>query len=94
VPAVLIGAFFSSRAPDRYVRPAITFVIFASGLKYAGVGTTTLGWILCAVLLAAGTAWLGYARPWRNGTPALATVDAGSAGAKKTPGPVPGQHLP
>jgi uncharacterized membrane protein YfcA len=69
VPAVLIGSFFSSRAPDRYIRPAITFVIFASGLKYIGVGTTTLGWILCGVLLAAGIAWLGYAQPWRNGTP-------------------------
>ena len=68
VPAVLVGSFFSSRAPDRFVRPAITFVIFASGLKYVGLGTTALGWVLCAVLLAAGTAWLAYARPWRNGT--------------------------
>src|ERR1035437_8376231 len=68
VPAVFIGAFFSSRAPDRFFPPAITFVIFASGLKYVGLGTTTLGWVLCAVLLAAGAAWLAYARPWRNGT--------------------------
>src|SRR5207248_5868028 len=29
VPAVLVGSFLSSRAPDRYVRPVITFVIFA-----------------------------------------------------------------
>src|SRR5207342_2838599 len=34
VPAVLIGSLFSSTAPDRYVRPVITFVITASGLKY------------------------------------------------------------
>ena len=54
VPAVLIGSFLSSRAPDRYIRPIITFVIFASGLKYVGVGTTTLGWILCIVLLGGG----------------------------------------
>jgi uncharacterized protein len=53
VPAVLIGSLLSSRAPDRYIRPVITFVIFASGLKYAGVGTTALGWTLGAVLLAA-----------------------------------------
>jgi uncharacterized membrane protein YfcA len=66
VPAVLIGSLLSSRVPDRYVRPAIAFVIFASGLKYAGVGTTALGWILCALLLAAGTLWLVYARPWSN----------------------------
>jgi len=49
---------------DRVVRPVITFVILASGLKYVGVGTYALGWILCAVLLAAGIAWLAYARPW------------------------------
>jgi len=58
VPAVLIGAMLSSRAPDRFIRPVITFVIFASGLKYVGVGTTTLGWILCAVLLGYGAYWL------------------------------------
>jgi uncharacterized membrane protein YfcA len=93
VPAVLVGAFFSSRAPDRYVRPVITFVIFASGLKYIGVGTTTLGWILCAVLLAVGGGWLAYARPWRNGAPVLAATDGG-AGRAKAPGPDPEQHLP
>src|SRR5579859_4571349 len=39
VPAVLVGSLLSSRVPDRYLRPAITFVIIASGLKYVGVGT-------------------------------------------------------
>ena len=68
VPAVLIGSFLSSRAPDRYVRPVITFVIFASGLKYVGVGTYALGWILCAVLFGVGAAWLVYARPWAADT--------------------------
>jgi uncharacterized protein len=64
VPAVLIGALLSSSVPDRYVRPAIAFAIFASGLKYVGVAATTLGWILCATLLAGGVAWLWLARPW------------------------------
>jgi hypothetical protein len=41
-------------------------VIFASGLKYVGVGTTALGWILCGVLLAAASLWLASARPWRR----------------------------
>src|SRR6266576_2286382 len=66
VPAVLIGSFLSSRAPDRYIRPIITFVIFASGLKYIGVGTTALGWTLCAVALGGGCYWLVRARPWAN----------------------------
>ena len=66
VPAVLVGSLLSSRAPDRYIRPAITFVILASGLKYVGVGTTALGWVLCSVLLLAATIWLVYLRPWRK----------------------------
>jgi uncharacterized protein len=69
VPAVLVGSFISSRAPDRVVRPIITFVIFASGLKYVGVSTTALGWTLCLILLAAAVAWLCYVRPWENGGP-------------------------
>ncbi len=76
VPAVLVGSLLSSRAPDRYIRPAITFVIFASGLKYVGVGTTALGWILCVLLLGIGAVWLAYVRPWRK--EALSRVGVGS----------------
>jgi uncharacterized membrane protein YfcA len=72
VPAVYVGSLLSSRMPDRYIRPAIAFVIFASGLKYVGVGTTELGWTLCAVLLAGATWWLVYARPWRSAVAATA----------------------
>jgi len=68
VPAVLVGSFLSSRAPDRIVRPIITFVIFASGLKYIGVSTTTLGWVLCAAVLLVAVSWTVSAPPWRNGT--------------------------
>ncbi len=66
VPAVFAGAMLSSRAPDRYIRPAITIVIFASGLKYVGVGTTALGWVLCAVLLGTAVGYLAYVRPRRS----------------------------
>jgi hypothetical protein len=68
VPAVLVGSMLSSTVPDRYVRPAIAFVIFASGLKYVGLQTTALGWTLCGLLLASGIAWLSVARPWRAWT--------------------------
>ncbi len=74
VPAVLVGSWLSSSVPDRVVRPAIAFVIFASGLKYVGIGTSALGWTLCALLLAAGTWWLLYARPWRAAPAGLAPV--------------------
>jgi uncharacterized membrane protein YfcA len=66
VPAVLVGSLFSSSAPDHYVRPVITFVVAASGLKYVGVGTTTLGWLLCAMLFIGAGIWLAYGRPWRG----------------------------
>ena len=62
VPAVLIGALLSSRAPDRYIRPAITFVIFASGLKYVGVATYPLGWTMGGILAAGGAYGLIRAR--------------------------------
>jgi uncharacterized membrane protein YfcA len=91
VPAVLVGSLISSHAPDRYIRPVITFVIFASGLKYVGVGTTALGWILGVLALGAATFWLAYVRPWRAGvgrgrsqladTHADTSTDAGAAGA-------------
>ncbi len=74
IPAVIMGSFISSRAPDKYIRPAITFVIFASGLKYAGLGTTALGWVLCATLLAVAAIWLAYAKPWRAAPPAHSLV--------------------
>jgi uncharacterized membrane protein YfcA len=75
VPAVLVGSFLSSRAPDRYIRPAITFVIFASGLKYIGVGTTALGWILCTLLLGIAVIWLTYVRPWQKGALSVPPTD-------------------
>jgi uncharacterized protein len=63
VPAVFVGSLVSSSAPDRYIRPIITFVVGASGLKYVGVGTTALGWVLCGALLLAAAIWLIYMRP-------------------------------
>ena len=66
VPAVLVGSLFSSSAPDRYIRPVITFVIFASGLKYVGLDTEALGWVLCATLLGVGGVWLAVKRPWET----------------------------
>jgi uncharacterized membrane protein YfcA len=79
IPAVLVGAYLSSHAPDKYIRPCITFVIFASGLKYAGLSTTALGWTLCATLLAVAVVWVAYARPWQAG------VGSGNDGALAPP---------
>jgi uncharacterized membrane protein YfcA len=92
VPAVLIGSMLSSSVPDRYVRPVIAFVIFASGLKYIGVGTKPLGWILCATLLAAGIAWLVIARPWTSWSRAGGGPDAD--GPQPPAEPIPGEGRP
>ncbi|HXY26739.1 MAG TPA: sulfite exporter TauE/SafE family protein [Acidimicrobiales bacterium] len=76
VPAVLVGSLISSRAPDRFVRPVITLVIFASGLKYVGLGTTALAWTLGVVLLAGAVFWLTYVRPWEGGRGTLPWHDS------------------
>ena len=91
IPAVLVGSFLSSRAPDRVIRPIITFVIFASGLKYVGVGTTALGWILVVVLLGGALTWLAVAQPWRNGSanPTPSTALSNNVGSPDGPSPGP-----
>jgi uncharacterized protein len=81
VPAVLVGSFLSASAPDRYIRPAITFVIFASGLKYVGLSTEALGWSLCATLLLAAAAWALVAKPWRQPAVAAEASEVAEASA-------------
>jgi uncharacterized membrane protein YfcA len=85
VPAVLIGSYFSSHAPDKYIRPVITFVIFASGLKYVGVPTTQLGITVAAVLVFGLTFWLVRARPWNRQAPAPAFQASQADGAARAP---------
>jgi len=75
VPGVLIGSLVSSRAPDRLVRPVITVVILASGLKYVGVGTSALGWSLCGLLLVGAALWL-------LGGPGRRSVEAAGPGTE------------
>ena len=73
VPAVFIGSLLSSSVPDRYIRPVIAFVILASGLKYVGLSTTTLGWTL-SVLVLAGAGFAAYElRSSRQRTPAFSS---------------------
>lgn len=79
VPAVLVGSLFSSRAPDALIRPVIGFAIFASGLKYVGVPTPVLGWILFVVLVGGGGIWLLWSKPWR----AADEAKLGDAGATR-----------
>jgi hypothetical protein len=76
VPAVILGSFLSSRVPDSYLRPAIGFVIFASGLKYIGVDVHTLGWILLSTAVAVAAAWYFKSQPRRRvGLPVPSKAD-------------------
>jgi len=57
IPGVYLGARLSSRARDGVVRPALVFVLLASGLKLLNVPTDTLGWILLAVAVLGLPTW-------------------------------------
>jgi uncharacterized protein len=86
VPAVLIGSFLSSRAPDKFIRPIITFAILASGLKYVGVPTTALGIVLGVIVVGGIALWLLRAQPWR---PQPAPAPAAESGTAAEQEPVP-----
>lgn len=62
VPAVLVGSYLSSRIPDRYVRPAITVVVLASGLEYLGLPVAEVGWAAVALLVTVVASWAWRAR--------------------------------
>ncbi len=62
VPAVIAGSLLSSHVSDRFVRPVIVFVIYLSGLKYAGLSTLALGWTALITLVIAGVAWIALSR--------------------------------
>jgi uncharacterized protein len=86
VPAVLIGSLLSSRAPDKFIRPVIMFVIFASGLKYVGVPTKALGWTLGSILLAAALAVAAVMLTRRRRTAALADDTARQTAVRRDAG--------
>jgi hypothetical protein len=57
IPGVYLGARVSSRAPDGLIRPALVFVLVASGLKLLGVPTGTLGWMLLLMVMVGLPLW-------------------------------------
>ena len=48
IPAVMVGAHFSSRSADRYIRPVLVAVLTISALGLLGV---TNGWLLAAAIV-------------------------------------------
>ncbi|HEY3701583.1 MAG TPA: sulfite exporter TauE/SafE family protein [Acidimicrobiales bacterium] len=84
LPGVYVGARFSSRAPDRLIRPVLAVVLFLSGLKFVGVTTIVLGWTVAAILVVAGLAWWLNLRP---GPLSPAAEEEPPRGAAPTPEP-------
>ena len=52
VPAVMLGAHFSSRGADQYIRPILALILLVSSLGLLGVGN---GWLLAVTALGAFT---------------------------------------
>jgi uncharacterized protein len=50
IPAVMLGAHFSSKGADRYIRPVLVAVLVISALGLLGV---TNGWLLVSAIVAA-----------------------------------------
>jgi uncharacterized protein len=66
IPGVYLGARLSSRAKDSVIRPALVFVLLASGLKLLNMQTATLASVLVGFALVALPAWAvidGASRP-------------------------------
>lgn len=57
IPGVYLGARLSSRAPDGVIRPALVFVLLASGLKLVNLSTLFLGIALAAVVVIGLPLW-------------------------------------
>ena len=57
LPGVYLGARMSSRAPDGVIRPALVFVLVASGLKLMGLPTIDLGYVLLLIVLVGLPIW-------------------------------------
>jgi uncharacterized membrane protein YfcA len=57
LPGVYLGARLSSRANDAVIRPALTLVLVASGLKLLGVDTLQLSLLVLALVMVAVPLW-------------------------------------
>jgi uncharacterized membrane protein YfcA len=71
IPGVAIGAHFSARSADRFIRPVLVVVLVASALKLLGASNPVVG-VVSALLAAGGTA-LAFTRRNDAAEPALAT---------------------
>jgi uncharacterized protein len=75
IPGVYLGARVSSRARDVVIRPALTLLLLASGLKLLNLPTGQLAAVLVAVVLLALPVW-GLLDAAAHSTAAWKAIDA------------------
>ena len=73
IPAVMLGAHFSSKSADRYIRPVLVAVLVISALGLLGVSN---GWLLTTAIAAVVVLIVVFARMRHN-----AQLDLGAAPA-------------
>ncbi len=69
--------------------PAVLIVIFASGLKYVGVPTYPLGFVMGGILVAGAGYWLAMRRPWQGRGEPVASAAAPAPAVADVADPVP-----
>jgi uncharacterized membrane protein YfcA len=73
IPAVMLGAHFSSRSADRYIRPVLVAVLVISSLGLLGVSN---GWLLTTAIAAIVILMVVFARMRHNAQTALGLAAA------------------
>src|SRR5438552_9257196 len=68
IPAVMVGAHFSSKSADRYIRPVLVAVLTISSLKLLNVSN---GWLLTTAIAAIVILMVVFVRMRHNAQPAL-----------------------
>jgi uncharacterized membrane protein YfcA len=73
IPAVILGAHFSSKGADRYIRPVLVAVLLISALGLLGVSN---GWLLAAAIASVVILLAVFLRMYLNDQRAALTVAA------------------
>jgi uncharacterized membrane protein YfcA len=81
IPAVMLGAHFSSRGADRYIRPLLVAVLSISALGLLGV---TNGWLVTSALLWLVTLGYIFARMLFNDRANAVADQAGASSSSTT----------
>ena len=73
IPAVMVGAHFSSKSADRYIRPVLVAVLVISALGLLGVSN---GWLLTTAIAAVVILVVVFARMRHNAQPGVGAAPA------------------